>query len=227
MLCPTIERWLRDVSVPVILSVMTPAAWALDLKLGHTRATHVPHQQREATTIEHKLTELFKAFRDTGSLDALSEALALTDALAAGDAMSPEGEERSRTERSRAYLKVLGAAESKIIPNFDFRDLPSLATSPPPATGLPAGVDPVSIADPRLRAEYEQSVAADREKVAHFAFQKKLLKLSRKIAGRLEAFLNTEYSGMELDRMEVLTLFKEAGRPMPTRSEGRWHLLEP
>ncbi|MET0622682.1 MAG: hypothetical protein ABW250_06875 [Pyrinomonadaceae bacterium] len=73
-----------------------------------------------------------------------------------------------REQKARLWLEAWRRVEGSIAPNFDFSDLPSLKVPAPAATGLPAGVAPESIKDPKARTEYEAAVAQNAAKIERY-----------------------------------------------------------
>jgi hypothetical protein len=90
-----------------------------------------------------------------------------------------------RAEKLYWQLAVFNAIDSKLKPDFDFEDPPVLNVAPPPESGLPAGVDPASVKDPGIRAQFEKEIAANRIKKSAYELQWNLRKIDR---ANLDAF---------------------------------------
>lgn len=69
-----------------------------------------------------------------------------------------------REDKARLWLETWKRIAESINAKFDFNDRPLLNVAPPPETGLPAGVSPEAVHDPKLRAEYERAIVANAAK---------------------------------------------------------------
>lgn len=74
----------------------------------------------------------------------------------------------------RLLFTAFNDIDAKLIPDFDLETQPALTVAPPPASGLPAGVAPESIKDPKVRAEYESELAANRARTEQYYLQSDL-----------------------------------------------------
>jgi hypothetical protein len=81
---------------------------------------------------------------------------------------------QKRTEntalRVHAWKRLLEAINPDWDPN---KDTLYINVAPPPATGLSPGVDPAAIEDSALRAEYEESIRINRQKIESYTKQYK------------------------------------------------------
>jgi len=133
-----------------------------------------------------QVPELLRQFDRTEEIEVLRRAL---DALASTTAASTAPNSDSSdvvSQKTRLFLDVFNAIDGKSIANFNFDARPSMTTAPPPESGLPAGVDPESIADPTLRARYVKDIAIDQQKVRTYKLQSDLRKIDREAAEAFE-----------------------------------------
>jgi hypothetical protein len=131
------------------------------------------------------------------SVDAELELTGFVETLMIGP-HAPKGqvwEQARRTDvevRLRAWRRLLDSID----PRWDANEvIPSPnAVAPPAATGLSGGVDPNAIADPGLRAEYEQALAANQRKIEAYNEQYKLHKWLKRYPKRAEEYIVQAYS---------------------------------
>jgi hypothetical protein len=94
-------------------------------------------------------------------------------------------------------------------PNFDFTDRPVLHVPTPPGTGLPSGVAPNAITDPKLRSEYEMAIARNRAKTQRYNEQSWLKLNAEAFFRTAERYLLNAYSRSPKDPYELERLLKE------------------
>jgi hypothetical protein len=176
-----------------------------------TGQSHPPGERSSSMqTIQQRVAKHLAAFKENHNPDDLAEATDLLDTLQPETSASPAQRQRFRTEKLQLELGLLGQIDSSLDPTFNFNSPPSLNVSPPPETGLPSGVDPASIADPRLRAEYEQEIKANQQKTQKYAFQMKLHQLDRRVTAQIETHLAITYSTNPDDFMELDKLIDDS-----------------
>ena len=132
--------------------------------------------------LQEKIAQRLAAFQLQGNFEALTEASELTEALAPGAEASPAEQKKLRVDKLRFRLAVLNAIDARLKPEFDFDDVPEMVVTPPPETGLPAGVDASAIKDPAARSKYERAVRANQEKAREYSLQKKLRRFEPRAA---------------------------------------------
>ena len=160
--------------------------------------------------IQQNVTSHLKVFQETHDPDKLAEAIDLLETLQPEMVSSPTERRRLRTEKLQLQLALLGQLDSNLEPGFNLNDLPSLNVGPPPETGLPSGVDPTSIADPRLRSEYESAISANQQKAKNYKFQSKLHRINGRATAQIEAHLASTYSASPEDLAELDKLFDDS-----------------
>jgi hypothetical protein len=75
---------------------------------------------------------------------------------------------RVRLSRAELWLRAWRRVEQTRDPKWDPANPPPLCVAPPRQTGLRAGVPPTAVKDPKLRAEYERAIKANRERAEWF-----------------------------------------------------------
>ena len=85
-----------------------------------------------------------------------------------------------REWKARLLLRTFKTIASRIDPHFNANEVRiKMNIIPPLATGLPSGVDPSAVKDPKLRAEYEDEIRKNREKMATSRVQAGLQRLRK------------------------------------------------
>ena len=101
------------------------------------------------------------------------------------------------TERSakvQLWLQAWKRVEEGFDRNWDPNKPPPWQVSPPAATGLPAGVGPEAVQDPKLRAEYEAAIEANRKKWQWYKSQQELRELKQHYLPWAEYYIVSAYS---------------------------------
>jgi hypothetical protein len=116
------------------------------------------------------------------------------------------GWEKLRAEKARLWLETWKQIAGSINSKFNFNDLPMLNVAPPAGTGLPAGVAPEAIKDPKLRAEYEQAIAANASKTRIYSDQLWLRQTAPSFYKEAENYLVNAYkkAPSDLPQLEQL-----------------------
>jgi hypothetical protein len=84
---------------------------------------------------------------------------------------------QERSEKAKFWLHAWQRFENEFDSTYDEKDRrnwPLLRVTPPVETGLPSGVAPEAIADPKLRAEYKQAIRENDAKAQRVAQQNPL-----------------------------------------------------
>jgi hypothetical protein len=116
--------------------------------------------------------------------------------------------EGHRREKVLLWFRGWQRLDGEIDKNFDVNDAPRGNISPPPNTGLPSGVAPSAIKDPKLRREYEIALAKNAEKTQYFHRQYKLRQLNQSFPKQAEQNIVSAYSKGHFD-LEELKRFLE------------------
>jgi len=106
-----------------------------------------------------------------------------------------EGEARAQLRRRQAtlWLHAWQRIENTIDKNWDPNKTRYAKVCPPAATGLSPGVAPSAIKDPKLRAEYEAAIEANRQKIARATLQIRARDLKKYWIPGAERFIIRSY----------------------------------
>ena len=107
--------------------------------------------------------------------------------------------------RLHAWKRLTDAVDPKWDPN----DLPKINITPPPSTGLPSGIAPEAIQDPKLRAEYEKAIEQNEQKAKKYSEQYELHKWLKKYPDRAEKYIIQLYSAEPYDTEELKQLLEK------------------
>lgn len=160
-------------------------------------------------TIQQQIADRLKVFQQTNNFEALSDAVELVESLNASVKQASDERHRIRAEKLKLWFVILNHIDAKLAPDFDPENVPELSVTPPPETGLPAGVDPGSITNPRLKAKYEEAIKANQKKAEDYRLQKYLRRHEHDIEEQTEAYISTAYSIAEVDVKEVFLSIAE------------------
>ena len=160
------------------------------------------------TTSHQVILELAK-FREASDLQALESASDLVGSMQPGADEKLPDLRKFHQDKLILWLKVLNAIDAKLDPKFDANNTPALAVTPPPDAQVPAGADPNSIRDPKIRAEYLDSITANQEKARYYSLQYKLHRLNEQISGDVEAYVRKFHLGNAEEKTEYLQLVEK------------------
>ncbi|HVG32378.1 MAG TPA: hypothetical protein VM911_04835 [Pyrinomonadaceae bacterium] len=127
---------------------------------------------------------------------------------------TPEAQRQWAEERAmkaKFYLHAWRRLEKEINRNFDFDAPKYLNVSPPKETGLPAGVVPEAIKDPKLRAKYEADIKLNAKRIREYSLQLRLQQLDKKLPQRAERYLVNAYSRPPYNLAELKSFLKDYG----------------
>ena len=128
-----------------------------------------------------------------------------------------ENFEIQRKSITQKWLNAWSKLETDLDPNFDFEDVPMLNIAPPEGSGMPAGVDPKEIGDPKLRAEYEQMIEENARKAANYQQQLGLRELAKNYRSSMLAYFSANYTREQF--REVRTLVESMLRESALKKE--------
>jgi len=123
--------------------------------------------------------------------------------------IAPRGSDEWAKERSlktQQWLHAWHRIEKDIDRNFNFDDRPMMYVSPPPETGMRAGVDPKAISDPIARSKYQAAINANEEKSRRSNQQVELWGLVDPFTKETEQYLLRVYSEPPYDLAELSQL---------------------
>jgi hypothetical protein len=128
----------------------------------------------------------------------------------------------ARGRRMELWFHAWRRLEAEMDKGFDPEARPALKVHAPHGTNLPAGVAPEAIADPKLRAEYEEAVAANRRKVQAYTRQYQLRQLNEMFSKQAERYVVEMYSTPPFDSAELGRRLEES---LPSQ-ESRQRILD-
>jgi hypothetical protein len=114
-----------------------------------------------------------------------------------------------RQQKAELWLAARRRVQSSVDPAFNFNEPIFLNVAPPAASGLPAGISPESVRDPKLRAEYEHAIAENSAKTRRFNDQYWLKKNAADFYQNVERYLVNAYSRSPNDLAELERLLSQ------------------
>ena len=139
------------------------------------------------------------AFKNDQEPAHLQEALNIVE-TARQDAQPDD--EVARKQEVALWLLLFAALELNMDPQWNLEQVPVTGVIPPPSHGVayPSGIDPSAIADPEVRAQYEQALKASKDYAEWYRIQL----LVRRVDERAMAAVERRYGNqVEEDQHEV------------------------
>ena len=116
---------------------------------------------------------------------------------------------RLREQKVELWLAARRRVESSIDPTFNFDDWPQLNVPTPLGSGVPNGSSPEFIKDPKLRAEYEQSIAENSAKARRLNDQYWLKQNAPDFYKNVERYLINAYTRPPADPAQLERLLAQ------------------
>jgi len=114
-----------------------------------------------------------------------------------------------RQQKAELWLAARGRVESSVDATFDFADLPQLNVPTPRGSGVPNGISPSAIKDPKLRAEYERSIAENSAKARKYNDQYWLKQNAPDFYKNVERYLVNAYTRPPADPAQLERLLAQ------------------
>lgn len=114
-----------------------------------------------------------------------------------------------RRQKAQFWLKAWRRVTQATDPKVDLDDRPLLNVAPPLSTGLPAGISPASIKNPRVRTEYEKAIAQNNAKAQRCSEQSWLRLNGSSVYEEMEHYLVNAYSRPPSNLSELQRLLSE------------------
>ena len=133
---------------------------------------------------------------------------------------APEGEDFAQRRkkdvqiRFHAWKRLIDAID----PNWDPNQTPFDNIVPPEATGLPSGIAPEAIKDPKLRAEYEAAIKRNRENAERYGEQYGLRKWLKRFPRSAERYIIMAYSRPPFNLPQLKQYLQEYVADIETRT---------
>lgn len=143
------------------------------------------------------------------------------EADAEGKALPNEAKAKAELRKRQAliWLHAWQSIEKTIDKTWDPKDVGTSTVMPPAGTGLALGGDPKAIADPKLRAQYEAAIEANRQTSAKAILQIRARQLMKYWIPSAKRFLIRTYTEAP-DRMDELqTLLEQYVTDADSRTE--------
>lgn len=150
---------------------------------------------------DKQVTEKFAAFEKEQDPTLVHEALNLIEAA---ERDMPAGDAAARKQALSRRLRFFAALDRYIDPMWDPEDIPVKGVAPPLSHGPVYGsgeVDPATIPDPAVRAEYERALKASKDYEKRYDVQLQLRRIDERAMRFVERFLAERYTNSE-DRQE-------------------------
>jgi hypothetical protein len=168
---------------------------------------------------DKQLAEKFAAFEKEQDPRLVHEAL---DLIEAAERDVPADDTAARKQALSRRLRFCAALDRNIDPQWDSKNLPVKGATPPVTHGIvysSGEVDPATIPDPDVRAEYVQALKASKNYEKWYDVQFQLRRIDERAMRFVERLLADRYTGSPADRQEFEELL--AGSPISQlRKEG-------
>ena len=167
-----------------------------------------------------KVQECLQALNNSKDLSHYDEALPLLVSVLDGDT-SGGWWKRRRRAWFVLTLRFVDFMDRNIDTTYDPEEFVYSDVAPPPETGMPSGVDPKEIEDPKLREEYETALRLYREGVKRCSFQSGLRKAREQLLCLLNLSVECGYGAGAEEAQQVEQALKKCLSKESTRNEIR------
>jgi len=171
-----------------------------------------------------RVAEKFDAFEKVQDPTLVYEALEMIEA-ADRDVMTWDATSWKQAISRR--LHFLAGLDRIIDPQWDAEDKPVHGTTPPPTQGIVFGsgeVDPATIPDPAVRAEYERALKESKDYAKYYDVQFQLRRIDGRAMRFVESLLAEGFTASLPDR-QVFEELLAASPVTVARKERLWALL--
>ena len=152
---------------------------------------------------DKQVAEKFAAFEKNQDPAPVHEALNLIEAA---ERDVPVDDTAARKQAFSRRLRFFAALDRNIDPKWDPKNVPVKGATPPLTHGIvyPSGeVDPATIPDPAVRAEYERALKASKDYEKWYDVQFQLRRIEERAMRFVELLLAEKYTNSEGDRQEL------------------------
>ena len=174
---------------------------------------------------DKQVTEKFAAFEKNQDPTLVHEAL---DLIEATERDIPADDTAARKQALSRRLRFFAALDRNIDPMWDLKNVPVKGAAPPLTHGIvysSGEVDPSTIPDPAVRAEYERALKASKDYEKWYDVQFQLRGIDERAMLFVERFLAERYTNSEEDRREFDALL--AASPVSEARKQRLRALMP
>ena len=149
------------------------------------------------------VAEKFAAFEKEQDPALVYQAL---DAVKAAERDARAEDAEARRQAVSRWLGFMAALDRVIDPRWDVKDVPVKGVAPPLTHGMVYGtgeVDPATIPDPAVRAEYEQALKASKDYEKWYGVQFQLRRIDERAMRFVELLLAEKYTSSAQGRHEL------------------------
>ena len=176
-------------------------------------------------SIDQRVTEKFAEFEKKRDPSLIYEAL---DSIEAAESGMPVGDAAARKLAVSRRLHFFAALDRNIDPTWDPKKVPVQGVPPPLSHGMVYGsgeVDPATIPDPEVRAQYVRALKANKDDNQRYFVQLQLRRIDERAMRFVERLLADRYTNSEGDNQEFEELL--AASPVNEMRKERLRALMP
>ena len=173
-------------------------------------AERMEHKGTVMDLIDERVAEKMAAFEEEQDPTLVHESL---DLIEAAERNVSAGDTTARKQAFARRLRFFAALDRNIDPMWNPEDKPAKGASPPLSHGAVYGsgeVDPATIPDPAVRAEYVRALQASKDYEKRYDVQFQLRRIDERAMRFVERFLAERYSESQTDRQELDELLSAA-----------------
>ena len=155
-----------------------------------------------ADAVNQQVTEKFAEFGKTQDPAFVHQAL---DAIEAAEANMPLDDPAARKLALARRLHFFAVLDRYLDPAWNEKNVPPQGVPPPTIEGGVYGsgqVDPATIPDPKVRAQYVQELEANKQEIHHYFAQMQLHRIDDRAMRFLQLLLSERYTNSDKDRQE-------------------------
>lgn len=164
--------------------------------------------ERTMDLIDQQVEENFAEFEKEQNPTLVHEAL---ETIEAAERDVPAGDMAARKQALTRRLHFFAALDRNTDPQWDSKDVPAKGATPPLTHGIvyPSGeIDPATISDPAVRAEYERALKASKEYEKRYDVQFQLRRIDERAMRFIEQLLADGYTNSKVDRQKFEKLLE-------------------
>ena len=151
---------------------------------------------------DQRVAERFADFEKAQDPTLVLEAL---ETIEAAERDMPIGDAAARKQALSRRLRFFAALDRNVDPQWDPKKVPVRGTTPPATHGMvysSGEVDPSTITDPAVRAEYERALKASKDYQKWYDVQFQLRQIDQRALRFVERLLAERYTQSPADRRE-------------------------
>lgn len=160
--------------------------------------------------VNQEVTEKFAEFGKTQDPAFVHQAL---DAIEEAEAKMPLDDPAARKLALARRLHFFAELDPYLDPAWNEKNVPPQGVPPPTTVGGVYGsgrIDPNTIPDPKVRAQYVKALEANKQEIQHYFVQMQLRRIDDRAMRFLQLLLSERYSNADKDRQEFEELLASA-----------------